>query len=265
MKSVAMLDNRFDHEYFDGLLDESSLNTAAARKNQAETPVEVHQRVQDHLRDREGACRQGDVDDFLFHLVRLYPVPNDTRLTSSALVNTAFSTRFWMLRHHVRADAVPDIVQALLDKEVFSYLRQDVARSMVSFCLESKISLPPVVLNACASAVPTSSFSDELADAFMNMMPTEPAALPAGSYRAGLRAHKRTSPAPAMTRPGNRVDAQHCHHDRKTEAASLICSCALTNETRHSGMKCCSGTEKPYSRRCGRFDCRRPTRSTRYR
>jgi RNA polymerase sigma factor (sigma-70 family) len=218
---VTMPNERFDHDDFDGLLEESSLSTTAARKNQTETPIEVHQRVQDRLRDSKVARRQGDIDDFLFHLVRLYSAPNDTETTSSELMNIAFSTRLWMPRHefrrcwdsdfarHVRADVVPGIVQTLLDKEVFSYLRQDVARSMVSLCFNSRTPLPLVILSACASAVPASSFKDELADAFMNVMLTERAALPADSwlkqpvaiYHAGLREHRQTQQALAMTKP----------------------------------------------------------------
>jgi hypothetical protein len=50
-------------------IEESSLGTATAGKNQTETPIEAYRRVQDHLRGSESAYRQGDVDDFLFHLV----------------------------------------------------------------------------------------------------------------------------------------------------------------------------------------------------
>ena len=241
-----------NHEDFDGLLEESSLSTAAARKNQAETPIETYQRIQDHLRSSEVACRQGDVDDFLLHLVRLYSVSNDTDPAPSVLVKTVFSITFRNLRWYwgnsemlpgsvvlnrwerqerpswnavdftdfaflVRADVVPGIVQTLLDKEVFSYLRQDVARSMVFLCFNSRRPLPLVILNACAAAVPASSFRDELADAFMNMMPTERTALPAGwlqrldeqnsIYCPGLQVCKQVEQPLAMTRPEKCIDA----------------------------------------------------------
>jgi hypothetical protein len=216
---VATLYDQFNHENFEELLEESSLSTAQARKNQAQTPPEIYQQVQDHLQDSEVTDRQGDVDDFLLHLVRLYSASNDTEPISSALIDIAFPTWWsWMLRRwlwwcwdssetpegsvapnhwesqechswnfvyvasHVRADVVPCIMQNLLDEEVFLYLRQDVARSMVSLCFNSRTPLPLVIMNACASAVPASSYRDELADAFMNMMPTEPTALPAGSW-----------------------------------------------------------------------------------
>ncbi len=223
-KLVVTRSDRFDHEDFDRLLEESSLNTIAAKKNQVETPTEVYRRVQDRLRDSDVACRQVDVNDFLLHLVRLYSVPNDTELTSLTLANTAFSNRFWTPRHgfqwrrdsdfacHVRADVVPGIMQTLLHKEVFSYLRQDVARSMVSLCFNSRTPLPLVILNACASAVPASSFRNELADAFMNMMQTARTALSADSwlkrpdeqdtiYHAGLQTRRQTQQNLTMTRP----------------------------------------------------------------
>ena len=273
---VTVLYGRFDHEDFDGLLEESSLSTIAAKKNQAETPIEIYQRVQDHLRASEVACRQSDVDDFLLHLVRLYSMLNDTDPTSSALVNTAFSDRLWMLRRglrwcwdssksssdlavpsrsesqdpsyivdfacHVRADVVPGIVQTLLDKEVFSYLRQDVARSMVTLCFNSRAPLPLVILNACASAVPASSFRDELADEFMNMMSTDRTALLTGSwltgpneqnaiYRTELRARKQAEQALVMTRPMKYVDvtAQSPQLEDPRNVADLM-ACASDGE-----------------------------------
>lgn len=199
-----------DCDEFDRLLEQSSVGTRAARENQARTPAEAYQRLEEHLRSgRPDRC--GDVDDFLLHMVRWYSAERDAEGTVLGWMHLAVHAQVGTCKHSLRwssvhpdrppdvtptwdipwplavilvidlkLDAVPKIVQTLHDREMFSYLRSDVARGMVDICFTSRRPLPVEIMAACASAVPASQVREDLTLFLSEIL--RPPALPAGNW-----------------------------------------------------------------------------------
>jgi len=189
-----------DEDDFDQLLEASSLRSPVAKAIQALTPDDVHTRVRDQIQARRDSDRddQGDVDDVLLRLVQRGLAWSECYESRPAWVVWAQSPRYYLVTPrcvdeprervirwtflpeedsktvlHIATHGGPSevraFVQLLLDRGVFSFLRKDVARSLVSIGF-TRENAAPVYLTACSTAVPASGIAEELEEEFHALM-----------------------------------------------------------------------------------------------
>jgi hypothetical protein len=168
------------YEEFDRLLEESSLGTPAAKAIRALTPQEVI----DDLQDRVGMrpvidMPDGDADDVLLALVRQAAnaaadrpaAPDATSLVvhpdcwGEQYPSSPWTPATLFLPWHRPTDfsgmAMESMLLVLLERDVFQYVRRDVARSIVDIGLTGDASL--LIVEACHAAVIRCGIADDLA------------------------------------------------------------------------------------------------------